>query len=48
MKKIKKVNRVEYFEELSKKEKQKISGGGLSIGSAFMRELISYFAPRTD
>lgn len=47
MKKIKKVNRVGYFEELSKKDKQRISGG-IAIGTSFMRELISYFAPRTN
>ncbi len=45
MKKIKGVNKVECFKELSKKEKQKISGGALAYGSSMMRELIAIFIP---
>lgn len=46
MKKIKEKKKVEYFQELSKKEKQKISGGGLSVGSALLREIIAYVIPK--
>ncbi|ADZ85347.1 hypothetical protein [Cellulosilyticum lentocellum] len=45
MKKIKEVNKVEHFKELSKREKQKISGGALAYCSAVMREFISIFIP---
>lgn len=45
MKKIKKVNELKGFKELSKKEKQKTTGGGLMISTAFLREIIPYLMP---
>lgn len=45
MKKMKQLNKVEGFKELSKKEKQKTTGGGPMTITAVLRELIPYIMP---
>lgn len=48
MRMIKEAKRTACFQELSKKEKQTTLGGGLMNPTSFLREVISYFAPRTN
>lgn len=45
MKKIKEIKRLECFKELSKKEKEKILGGGLPISTSWLRKYIPYIMP---
>ena len=45
MKNIKRVEKTECFKELSKKEKQKISGGGKCIATVILKGLIPYIMP---